>query len=187
MFPGGVSGHIGHDGDVDLYRFHGKKGDRIIVELYGRRLGSPIDSIVSILDNAGRPIARAVLRPVDQTEMAFRDHPATAPAIRLTRWNNLAINDYILFGRELGRIQALPRNLDDDSVFWNQQGQRLAMLETTPEQHPMGQPMYKVEIHPPGTVFPPGGVPVHGAHLQQRRRRAVILERLARDVQRAGR
>jgi hypothetical protein len=23
----------------------------------------------------------------------------------------------------------------------------------------MGQPMYKVEIHPPGTVFPPGGVP----------------------------
>ncbi len=157
--PGGVSGHIGHDGDVDLYRFRGKKGERIIVELYGRRLGSPIDSIVSILDKAGRPIPRAVLRPVDQTEMAFRDHPATATGIRLTRWNNLAINDYILFGRELGRIQALPRNLDDDSVFWNQQGQRLAMLETTPEQHPMGQPMYKVEIHPPGTVFPPGGVP----------------------------
>jgi WD40 repeat protein len=160
VFPGGVSGHIGHDGDVDLYRFRGKKGERIIVELYGRRLGSPIDSIVSILDKGGRPIPRAVLRPIDQTEMAFRDHPATAMGIRLTRWNNLAINDYILFGRELGRIQALPRNLDDDSVFWNQQGQRLAMLETTPEQHPMGQPMYKVEIHPPGTVFPPGGVPV---------------------------
>jgi dipeptidyl aminopeptidase/acylaminoacyl peptidase len=157
--PGGVSGHIGHDGDVDLYRFRGKKGERIVVELYGRRLGSPIDSIVSILDKAGLPIPRAVLRPVDQTEMAFRDHPATAPAIRLTRWNNLAINDYILFGRELGRIRALPRNLDDDCVFWNQQGQRLAMLETTPEQHPMAQPMYKVEIHPPGTVFPPGGVP----------------------------
>ena len=159
-FPGGVSGHIGHDGDVDLYRFRGQKGERIIVESYGRRLGSPIDSIVSVLDSAGQPIPRAVLRPVDQTEMAFRDHPATAMGIRLTRWNNLAINDYILFGRELGRIQALPRNLDDDSVFWNQQGQRLAMLETTPEQHPMGQPMYKVEIHPPGTTFPPGGVPV---------------------------
>ena len=159
-FPGGVSGHIGHDGDVDLYRFRGKKGERIIAELYGRRLGSPIDSIVSILDAGGRPIPRAVLRPVDQTEMAFRDHAATAAGIRLTRWNNLAINDYILFGRELGRIQALPRNLDDDSVFWNQQDKRLAMLETTPEQHPMGQPMYKVEIHPPGTVFPPGGVPV---------------------------
>ena len=32
------------------------------------------------------------------------------------------------------------------------------MLETTPEQHPMLQPMYKIEIHPPGTKFPAGGV-----------------------------
>ena len=132
----------------------------MIVEVYGRRLGSPIDSTVSVLDKAGRPVARAVLRPVDQTEMAFRDHPSSSSRIRLTRWNNLAINDYILFGREVGRILALPRNPDDDCSFWDQQGQRLGMLETTPEQHPMGQPMYKVEIHPPGTVFPPGGIPV---------------------------
>jgi len=158
--PGGASGHIGHDGDVDYYRFRGRKGQRIIVELFGRRLGSAIDSIAEVLDARGRPIPRAILRPVDQTEMAFRDHPSSAVGIRLTRWSNLAVNDYILFGRELGRIQALPRNPDDDAVFWNQQGQRLAMLETTPEHHPLGQPMYKVEIHPPGLVLPPGGVPV---------------------------
>ncbi len=158
--PGGVSGRIRNQGDVDFYRFHAAKGDRVIVEVYGRRLESPIDTIVSVLEKDGRPITRAILRPVDQTEMAFRDHPSTSPGIRLTRWTNLAINDYILFGRELGRIQALPRNLDDDSMFWSEQGRRMAMLETTPEQHPLGQPMYKVEIHPPGAVFPPGGVPV---------------------------
>ena len=157
-FPGGLSGHLGHDGDVDFFRFRARKGETTVVELYGRRLGSPIDSILDVLDADGKTIPRAVLRPVDQTEAAFRDVPSKAPGIRLTHWNNLAVNDYILFGRELGRIQALPRNLDDDSVFWNQRGQRLGMLETTPEQHPMGQPMYKVEIHPPGTVFPPGGV-----------------------------
>jgi len=156
--PGGVSGHIGHDGDVDFYRFRAKKGETIVVELYGHRLGSPIDSIVDVLDAHGKTIPRAVLRPVDQTEAAFRDNSSKASGIRLTRWNNLAINDYILWGREVGRIQALPRNPDDDSVFWNQRGQRLGMFETTPEQHPVGQPMYKVEIHPPGTVFPPGGV-----------------------------
>ena len=33
------------------------------------------------------------------------------------------------------------------------------MLETTPEQHPMGQPMYKVEIHPPGRPSRPGAWP----------------------------
>ncbi len=158
--PGGVSGHIGHDGDVDVYRFRAKKGETIVVEVYGRRLGSPVDSVVAVLDAQGQPIPRAVLRPVDRTETAFRDHQSTSPAIRLTHWDNLAINDYLLVGRELMRIQALPRNLDDDCVFWGQQGQRLGWLETTPEQHPISQPMYKVEIHPPGTVFPPSGVPI---------------------------
>jgi WD40 repeat protein len=157
--PGGASGRIDHDGDVDFYRFPAKKGETLIVEVFGQRLGSPIDSVVRILDARGQPIPRAVLRPVDQSETAFRDHQATSPAIRLTHWDNLAVNDYLLVGRELMRIQALPRNLDDDCVFWGQQGQRLGWLETTPEQHPQGQPMYKVEIHPPGTVFPPSGVP----------------------------
>jgi WD40 repeat protein len=157
--PGGVSGHIGHDGDVDCYRFRARKGDDVIVEVFGRRLGSPVDSIVEVLDGQGRPLPRAVLRPVDQTEVAFRDHPSTRPAIRLTHWDSLTVNDYLWFGRELTRIQALPRNPDDDCIFWSQSGQRLGWLETTPEQHPMGQVMYKVEIHPPGTEFPPGGVP----------------------------
>ena len=91
--------------------------------------------------------------------MAFRDHPSTTPNIRLTHWDSLAVNDYLWFGRELVRIRALPRNPDDDCVFWGQSGQRIGWLETTPEQHPMAQVMYKVEIHPPGTTFPPGGVP----------------------------
>ena len=157
--PGGASGRIGQDGDVDFYRFHAGKGDTIVAEVFGRRLGSPIDSVIDILDARSNAIPRAVLRPVDQTETAFRDHQATSPAIRLTHWENLAVNDYLLVGRELMRIQALPRNLDDDCVFWGQQGQRLGWLETTPEQHPQSQPMYKVEIHPPGTTFPPSGVP----------------------------
>jgi hypothetical protein len=159
--PGGASGRIGHDGDVDFYRFRAKQGETIVVEVYGRRLGSPIDSLVEVLDAQGQPIPRAVLRPVDQTEVAFRDHPSKTPAIRLTHWENLAINDYLWFGRELARIQALPRNPDDDCVLWSQQGQRLGWLETTPEQHPMGQAIYKVEIHPPGTVLPRSGVPTH--------------------------
>ena len=164
--PGGVSGRIGHDGDVDFYRFRAKKGETLIIEVFGRRLGSPIDSAIQILDAQGKPIPRAVLRPIDQTEIAFRDHQATNPAIRLTHWDNLAVNDYLLVGRELMRIQALPRNLDDDCVFWGRQGQRMGWLETTPEQHPQGQPMYKVEIHPPGSIFPKSGIPVTTLYYQ---------------------
>ncbi|MHC5542338.1 PPC domain-containing protein, partial [Singulisphaera rosea] len=157
--PGGFSGRIEHDGDVDFLRFDAKKGQRLIVEVFGRRLGSPLDSVIEILDAKGNPVPRAVLRPIDQTEVAFRDHTSSASGIRLTRWNNLAINDFLLFGRELTRIKALPRNPDDDCQMWTAQGTRSAFLETTPEHHPMAQPIYKVEIHPPGSVFPPGGVP----------------------------
>jgi WD40 repeat protein len=158
--PSGVSGHIERAGEADLYRFRARKGQRVIVEIYGRRLGSPLDSALEILDAAGAPVPRAVLRPVDSTEVAFRDHNSTGVGIRLTHWETLAINDYLFFGRELARIQALPRNPDDDCIFWGEGGVRLGMLETTPEHHPIGQRMYKVDILPPGTASPPSGVPV---------------------------
>jgi hypothetical protein len=114
--------------------------------------------VIEILDTAGKSIPRALLRPTDQTEIAFRDHGSATPGIRLTRWNGLAVNDYIMMGRELARIQALPRNVDDDCIFWNEQDQRLGMLETTPEHHPMGQAMYRVEIHPPESAVTATGV-----------------------------
>lgn len=164
-WPGGASGRIGREGDVDLFRFEAKAGRRAIVEVFGRRLGSPIDPAIEVLDAAGRPVARAVLRPVEETNIAFRDHPSTIRTIRLTKWDELTMGDYLLAGRELMRLSALPRNPDDDAVFWglgnerSDPGERLAFLETTPEQHPMGQPMVKVEIHPPGATFPTGGVP----------------------------
>lgn len=156
--PGGVSARIGRDGDTDHFRFNAKKGQTWIVEVFGRRLGTPIDPIIEILDAKGRPVPRAVLRPVAETNVAFRDHNSTGSGIRITQWNNLAINDTVLIGREVTRIEALPKNPDDDCQFWNAQGTRVGLLETTPEHHPIGQPIYKVEVHPPGTVFPPGGV-----------------------------
>ena len=163
-WSGGASGRIDRAGDVDLFRFEAKKGRRVIVEVFGRRLGSPIDPVVEVLDASGAPVPRAVLRPVEETNVAFRDHASSIRSIRLTKWDDLAMGDYLLVGRELMRLSALPRNPDDDSVMWglgnerSDPGERLAFLETTPEQHPQGQPMFKVEIHPPGATFPSGGV-----------------------------
>lgn len=156
--PGGISGRIERAGDLDHFRFEAKKGERLILEVFGRRLGTAIDPVVEVLDAKGTPVPRAVLRPLDQTEVAFREHDSSKPGIRLTRWGNLAVGDYVLIGRELTRIRALPRNPDDDCTFWNERNQRVAFLGTTPEHHPMSQPIYKVSIHPPGTAFPPGGV-----------------------------
>jgi hypothetical protein len=157
--PGGVSGRIDRSGDSDLYRFEAKKGQRLIVEVFGSRLGTTIDPVVEVLDAQGKSVPRAVLRPVAETFVAFRDHPSTGRGIRLTVWDDLAIGDYVLMGRELTRMFSMPRNPDDDAIFWGSGGERVGMLETTPEHHPMGQPIYKMEIHPPGATFPPGGIP----------------------------
>ena len=149
---------IAKNGEVDTYLFQGRANESIIVELFGDRLGTDIDSVIEILDSEGRSIPRAILQPTDQTETAFRDHNSTTRAIRMTHWENLAINDYLLIGREVVRIQALPRNPDDDCTLWNQSGQRLAMFETTPEQHPQGQPIYKLNVLPPDAKINQGGV-----------------------------
>lgn len=164
--PGGVSGTIGAPGDVDQFQFETVKGQPLVIEVYGRRLGSPIDPSIELLDAEGRIVPRAVLRPLRQTQVAFRDHPSTGRNIRLVYpWTGFAQGDYVLMGREVSRIAELPRNLDDDAVFWglgsarNNTGDRIALLGTTPEHHPQGQAITQVEIHPPGTTFPAGGLP----------------------------
>jgi hypothetical protein len=163
--PGGASGAIAKPGDVDYFRFTAKKGHPLILETHGRRLGTAIDSAIEVLDLQGKSIPRAVLRPVEETAVAFRDHGSGGRNIRLTQWNDFAEGDFVLIGRELTRVFELPRNPDDDAVMWgmgtarNRPGERIAFLETTPEHHPLAQPIYKVELHPPGATFPPGGVP----------------------------
>jgi hypothetical protein len=158
--PGTANGRIEVPGASQTWHFAARKGERLILEVHARRLGSPLDSVIEILDARGRPLPRATLRCVARTFVAFRDHDAGTPGIRLETWNDLAINDYVLVGREVVRIRELPRNPDDDCQFFSERGQRLAYFGTTPAHHAMGEPMYKVTVHPPGATFPPNGLPV---------------------------
>jgi WD40 repeat protein len=158
--PGTANGRIATGGAADLWQFSAKKGQRLIVEVNARRIGSPVDSFIEVLDGKNQPVQRATLRCVAKTYMTFRDHDSRTPGIRLETWNELAINDYIWVGNELLRIRALPKGPDDDCQFFSLDNQRLGYLGTTPTHHPQGVPMYKVAIHPPGATFPPNGFPV---------------------------
>jgi hypothetical protein len=158
--PGTANGRLGHAGATREWTFAAKKGQRLVVEVAARRLGSPLDPYVEVLDEQGRPVLRAVLRCVARQFVTFRNHDSGTPGIRLEAWPDLAVDDYILIGNELMRIAALPKNPDDDCQFYSVGGQRLAFLDTTPEAHANGVPLYKVSIHSPGTTFPPNGLPV---------------------------
>jgi WD40 repeat protein len=158
--PGTANGRIATPGAAETWRFPARKGQRLIIEVNARRLGSPLDSRIEILDARGELVPRATLRCVAKTYTTFRDHDSVGSGIRIEHWNELAINDYLFVGGELLRIRELPKNPDDDCQFYSASGQRLGWLDTTPTHHPLGEPMYKVTIHPPGTSFPPNGFPV---------------------------
>lgn len=52
-----INGRIGQPGDVDFFKFRGRAGETIVVEVLARRLGSPLDSILRLTDAAGRQLA----------------------------------------------------------------------------------------------------------------------------------
>ncbi len=53
-FPVTINGRISEAGDVDVYSFDGKAGSEIVAEVMGRRLNSPIDSLLRLMDAKGQ-------------------------------------------------------------------------------------------------------------------------------------
>ena len=52
-----IDGRIQKPGDEDVFRISGKAGDEIIADVYARRLGSPLDSVLTLTDAAGKQLA----------------------------------------------------------------------------------------------------------------------------------
>src|SRR6185369_17039825 len=69
-----ANGRLLKPASVDTWRFAAKKGERLLLDVEARRLGSRLDSVIEILDAQGKPLPRAVLRCVSRTYSTFRDH-----------------------------------------------------------------------------------------------------------------
>ena len=65
-----------------------------------------------------------------------------------------------MIGGEIIRIRNIPDSPDADIGFDSFNGQRIAYFDTSTEAHAVDQPLYKVQIHPPGTKFTPNGLPL---------------------------
>ncbi len=52
-----INGRIGKPGDVDIFRFDANAGDEIAVEVYARRLNSPLDSLLWLSDANGKTLS----------------------------------------------------------------------------------------------------------------------------------
>ena len=136
------------------------EGQQVVISVAANRLGSPLDSIVDVLDARGREMPRAVLRPVWETTIDLRDQNSSSSGMRLLSWSALRRGDWVYVDRELLQVSELPKGPDEDTSFTSFRGRRVAFEDTTRKGHALGRPVYKVERHPPGATFSPNGLPL---------------------------
>lgn len=161
--PVTVNGRIGapkNNLPVEHYfKFAARKGQKVIVEVNARRLGSELDSLVEIVDAAGNPVERAVARATWETFLVLRDHDSQGPGLRIQNWNSLAVGDYVMVGNEIGRVEEIPDGPDEDMRVESFGGARKAWFGTSAESHGIDRAVYKVQMHPAGARFSPNGLP----------------------------
>jgi hypothetical protein len=158
--PGGTPAKAGGAADADVFTFSATKGQKLVFEVTAQQIGSPLDSVLEVLDASGRPVRRALVRCLAKTELALNDPDSNRRTIRIAAWNELAINDYLLVGDELLQVENLPTHPDDDIDLKGYRGLRTTLLDTTPRSHAVGDAVYKVSLHPPDARLEPNGMPV---------------------------
>jgi hypothetical protein len=55
--PTVVNGRLEQPGEFDVYRFQATAGQQVVAEVYARRLGSPVDSLLRLMDATGKVLA----------------------------------------------------------------------------------------------------------------------------------
>jgi hypothetical protein len=157
--PVTVNGKVAGD-SAQYFRFAAKKGQKVVLEVNARRLGSLLDSVVEVLDAKGQPIERAVARATWETFLVLRDHDSVQRGLRIQAWNVLNVGDYVMVGNEICRVEEVPDGPDEDMLVEAFGGQRYAFFGTTSEAHGVDRAVYKVDMHPPGAQFTPNGLPL---------------------------
>ncbi|MGI6456439.1 MAG: c-type cytochrome domain-containing protein [bacterium] len=150
------------DAETDYYRFSVKQGETWVIEVGAQQFGSPLDSLIEIVHADGTPVEIATVRCVAETFLTLSDRDSRSRGIRLDSWADIRINDYMMIGSEIIRVERLPDYPDEDVTFMgnSRTGTRYTYFGTTPSHHAVNAPAYKVEIHEPGRTFPPNGMPV---------------------------
>ena len=157
--PVTINGRLDRATD-NYYRFHAREGEKLVMEVNARRLGSDLDSFVEVLDAKGAPIERATVRAIAETATALSERNSVTREIRFATRTGFGVGDYVMIGGEILRIENIPDSPDADVGMDGFGGQRIAYFDTSTEMHAVDKPIYKVQIHPPGSKFTPNGLPL---------------------------
>jgi hypothetical protein len=147
--------------DQDYFRFHASQGQKLSIDVAAARLGSPLDSVIEILDAHGNAIPRATIRCLNETTTTLSDRDSRTDGIRLVSTSGLHEGDYIMVGDELDQIDYIPDQPDADTILKSMGDLRIAYLGTSPDVHAVNTPVYKAQILAPDADVPSNGLPVY--------------------------
>lgn len=159
--PVQIDGHVAAAADADLFRFRSTAGQEWVMEVKAARDESPLDSKIEVLDAAGKPIERIVLRATRDSYFKFRGKDSTTfDDFRVHNWEEMELNEYLYAQGEVVKLWHYPRGPDSGFQVYPGHGVRHNFFDTTALSHALHQPCYIVEPHPPGTELLPNGLPI---------------------------
>jgi hypothetical protein len=149
--------------DVDVFRFHAQKGQKLVLEIKAARDKSPLDSKLEVLDASGKQVPRVVLQAVRSSYYTFRGHDSTdVNDFRMHGASEMEPNEYVYANGEVMKLWLRPRGPDSGFLVYPGVGaNRFTYFGSTPIAHAVNQPIYVVEAHRPGDTILPNGLPVY--------------------------
>lgn len=153
----------GNDGATpeDWFRFEARRGEVWMIETQAARDGSPLDSIVQVLDAKDQPVLRTRLQAVHESYFTFRGkNSSQSNDFRLFDWQAMELNDYLYSAGEVTRLWMYPRGPDSGFNVYPGTGDRWTFFDTTPITHALQEPAYIVRELAPGEPPASNGLPI---------------------------
>ena len=145
----------------DWYAFDAKVGEPWVVQIDASRGGSPMDSVIDILEQKGEPIVRTRLQAVRETYFTFRGKDSNNPDdFRLHRWEDMELNELLYAGGEVVKLWLYPRGPDSGFKVYPGVGSRFTYFDTTATTHALNEPAWIVRELSDGEPAIPNGLPV---------------------------
>ncbi len=167
--PGAICGRFWREGaagdEADLYRFHAKAGQSLILETSAGRVGSPADTRLDVLYADGRPVPRVRLQAVRNSAINFRPINSTQADGRVDHWEEMELNEYLYMEGEVVRLLRAPEGPDSGFRFYTgPTGSRRGFFDTSASAHADGSTCYIVHPLSPSATPQDNGLPLFMVH-----------------------
>jgi len=146
--------------DVDVFRFHARAGQTLILETEAARKHSPADTRLDVLHADGSPVLRCLLRAVRDSVVTFRAIDSRQRGLRLENWQEMDLDQFLYMSGEVCRLFRAPRGPDSEYDLYTLNGSRRDYFDTSAVSHALNEPVYIVEPYAPGTRLADNGLPV---------------------------